>query len=281
MIIVTGATGNVGSGVVARLRELGEDVRAVIPPGETPPWLPEDGLEIVEATFDDPDAIERAARGAKGYFLMSPPHERQIRWQRTQVDAAVRAGVSRVIKLSSYEAAPDSSWNMGRWHWDGELALLQSGLPHAILRPQYFQENLLLAVDRFRAGRLPTYIPSGRLVGAVHAGDVSDVAATLLTSGELNGQIVVPTGPETITTADAAAAVAAALGIPVEVEYRDSKQARKDLKGRPSWFVDDLISICQFCSAEVNDVVQTITGHPARSIAEVARHRLSNKVTAA
>jgi len=281
MITVTGATGNVGSGVVARLRELGEDVRAVIPSGETPPWLPEDGLEIVEATFDDPDAIERAARGAKGYFLMSPPHERQIQWQRTQVDAAVRAGVSRVIKLSSYEAAPDSGWHMGRWHWDGELALLQSGLPHAILRPQYFQENLLLAVDRFRAGRLPTYIPSGRPVGAVHAGDVSDVAATLLTSGELNGQIVVPTGPETITTADAAAAVAAALGIPVEVEYRDAEQARKELNGRPSWFIDDLISICQFCSAEVNDVVQTITGHPARAIAEVARHRLSNKVTAA
>jgi len=281
VITVTGATGNVGSGVVARLRELGEDVRAVVPPGEAPPWLPEDGLEIFEATFDDPAAIERAARGAKAYFLMSPPHERQIEWQRTQVAAAVRAGVSRVIKLSSYEAAPDSGWNMGRWHWDGELALLQSGLPHAILRPQYFQENLLLAVDRFRAGRLPTYIPTGRPVGAVHAGDVSDVAATLLTRGELNGQIVVPTGPEAITTADAAAAVAAALGIPVEVEYRDPEQAREELSGRPGWFVDDLISICQLCSAEVNDVVRTITGHPARPIADIARSRLSDGQAAA
>jgi uncharacterized protein YbjT (DUF2867 family) len=100
MITVTGATGNVGRGVVGRLRELGEDVRAVIPPGETPPWLPEDGLEVVEATFDDADAIGRAARGAKGYFLMTPPHERQIQWQRTQVAAAVRAGVGRVVKLS-------------------------------------------------------------------------------------------------------------------------------------------------------------------------------------
>ena len=84
-----------------------------------PPWRPDVGLDIVEATFDDPDAIERAARGANGYFLMSPPHERQIEWQRTQVTAALRAGVNRVIKLSSYEAAPDSRWNMGRWHWDG------------------------------------------------------------------------------------------------------------------------------------------------------------------
>jgi uncharacterized protein YbjT (DUF2867 family) len=281
MITVTGATGTVGSGIVARLRELGEDVRAVILPGETPPGEADDGLEIVEATFDDPDAIERAARGASGYFLMCPPHERQIEWQRTQVTAAVRGGVSRVVKLSSYEAAPDSDWNMGRWHWDGELALRESGLPHAILRPQYFQENLLVAVDRLRDGTLPTYVPSGRPVGAVHAGDVSDVAAALLTSGELTGQIVVPTGPETITTEDAAAAVGAALGIAVAVDYRDPDQAREDLKGRPGWFVQDLIAICQFCSQEVNDVVFAVTGHPARPIAEVARRRLSTEVAAA
>ncbi len=281
MITVTGATGNVGRGIVARLRELGESVRAVVFPGETPPWRPDVGLDIVEATFDDPDAIERAARGANGYFLMSPPHERQIEWQRTQVTAALRAGVNRVIKLSSYEAAPDSRWNMGRWHWDGELALRASGLPHAILRPQYFQENLLLAVDRLRAGKLPTYIPPGRPVGAVHAGDVADVAAALLTTGELDGQIVVPTGPEMITTADAAAAVGAALGIAVDVDYRDPEQAREELKGRPAWFVDDLISICQCCSAEVNDAVLAITGHPARPIAEVARRRLSTEAAAA
>ena len=281
MITVTGATGNVGSGVVARLRELGEDVRAVIPPGETPPWLLQDGLEIVEATFDDADAIGRAARGAKGYFLMSPPHERQIQWQRTQVAEAVRAGVGRVVKLSSYEAAPDSEWNMGRWHWDGELALAESGLAHAILRPQYFQENLLVAADRLRGGTLPTYIPPGRPVGAVHAGDVANVAATLLTTGELNGQVVVPTGPETITTADAAAAVAAALGIAVEVQYRDPDQAREDLKDRPDWFVDDLISICQFCSDETNASVLTITGRAPRPIAEVARRRLSAEEAAA
>lgn len=63
MITVTGARGSVGSRLVTHLREHGHDVRAVIGPGETPPWAAEDGLQIVEASFSDASAIQRAADG--------------------------------------------------------------------------------------------------------------------------------------------------------------------------------------------------------------------------
>jgi uncharacterized protein YbjT (DUF2867 family) len=273
MITVTGATGNVGSRLVTRLRAHGHDVRAVIGPGETPPWAAEDGLQIVEASFSDASAIQRAADGASAYFLMSPPSERQVEWQRTQITAAVRAGVERVVKLSAYDTGPDSAWNMGRWHWDGELALQQAGLPHAILRPQYFQQNLLTPEAAVRAGTMTTYIPADQTVGAVDAADIADVAAVLLTTEPLTGQIVVPTGPTAISTRDAADAISAARGIPVAIDYIDPDRAWNNYwaASRPDWWIADLLNICQHASPEVNDDVTKLTGHLPTEIAEVTK----------
>ncbi len=277
-ITVTGATGNVGGRIVTRLLTGGHDVRAVIGPGEMPPWRPRKGLEVTIASFSDAAAIEAAATGADAYFLMSPPSERQVEWQRTQVDATANSGVSRVVKLSAYDTGANSSWNMGRWHWDGELALQESGLPHAVLRPQYFQQNLLLDETALRAGTLTTYIPPGRSVGAVDAGDIADVAAALLTTAPLSGQIIVPTGPVTITTDEASAAISTALGTPISIDYVEPDRAWRELRatGRPDWWIADLLAICQQASAEVNGDVSALTGHPATSIADTAREQLAH-----
>jgi uncharacterized protein YbjT (DUF2867 family) len=162
---------------------------------------------------------------------------------------------------------------MGRWHWDGELALREAGLPHAILRPQYFQQNLLNPEAALRAGTMTTYIPPDRTVGPVHAGDIADVAAILLTTEPLTGQIVVPTGPATISTQDAANAISAALGIPIAIDYMHPDRAWQELRaaGRPDWWIADLLNICQRASPEVNNDVANVTRHAATGIDEVAR----------
>lgn len=137
MITVTGATGQVGSALVARLLELGADVRAVVQPGVEVPWSRAEGLQVVVADFGDLAEMRGAARGADAFFLMSPPGEQQVRWQEIQVEAAQDAQVERVVKLSAFDSSSDTSLTMGRWHWAGEQSLRASGLPHAILRPQY------------------------------------------------------------------------------------------------------------------------------------------------
>ncbi|MFH8738572.1 MULTISPECIES: hypothetical protein [unclassified Streptomyces] len=147
----------------------------------------------------------------------------------------------------------------------------------AILRPQYFQQNLLLDQAALRSGTLLTYIPPGRPVGAVDASDIADTAAVLLTAEPLTGQIVVPTGPATITTQDAADAISSALRIDIAIDYVDADRAWTELRkaGRPDWWIADLLNICQKASLEVNDDVPSLTGHPARTIADTAKAQLS------
>lgn len=276
VITVTGATGHVGGRIVRQLRELGHTVRAVVPPGESTALTPEEGLDVVTADFDDTAAVTTAAEGASAYFLMTPPDTRQVAWQRTQVDAARTAGAERVVKLSAYDTGATSPWTLGRWHHDGEVALRESGLAHAILRPQYFQQNLLLDTTALREGRLTTFLPPGRTVGAVDAEDIAATAVALLTTAPLDGQVVVPTGPAAITTRDVADAVASLLGIEVAVDYSDPDRTWREFRaaGRPDWWIADLLDITQNASPEVNDHVSRLTGRPARSITDAVRDAL-------
>lgn len=276
MIAVTGSTGQIGGALVARLLELGAEVRAVVQPGVDVPWTRGGGPEVVVADFGDVSAMREAARGADAFFMMSPPGEQQVRWQEIQVEAAAAAGVGRVVKLSAFDTGPDSALTMGRWHWAGEEALRASGVPHAILRPQYFMENLLHQPDQLRAGVLSTYIEDGKPVGMVAAADIADVAAALLTGGDAVGQIVVPTGPSAVTTADVARAVSAVLGTPVHPQYVGGEEALAQLRavGRPEWHARDTVLICTEASPLVTTDVADLTGHPARDVTEVVKQRL-------
>lgn len=253
MILVTGSTGQVGRPLVAALASKGHAVRAMVEPGASSPWSldgsSEDTLdsrvEVVRADFGDAEAVERAALGADRVFLLVPPSERQMEWQRTIIRAARHAEL--VVKLSAFDSGPNSPLTMGRWHHDGEEALRASGLPHVILRPQYFFQNLLQDEAALRAGTLRTFIPPDRPVGMVDAQDVAAVAAALLGGSAPTDDALVPTGPAAITTRDVADAVAAATGVEVREVYLPPDRAMAALlaMGRPRWHAEDTIEICQ------------------------------------
>ncbi len=275
MITVTGSTGQIGSALVARLLALGAEVRAVVQPGVDVPWTQGAGPQVVVADFGDVSAMHEAVRGADAFFMMSPPGEQQVRWQEIEVEAAAAASVGRVVKLSAFDTGPDTALTMGRWHWAGEEALRASGIPHAILRPQYFVENLLHRPDQLRAGVLTTYIDDGMAVGMVAAADVADVAAALLTGGDAVGQIVVPTGPVAVTTADVAGVLSAVLATPVHPRYIGGEEAIAELLalGRPEWHARDTVLICTEASPLTTFDVADLTGHPARDVVEVVTQR--------
>ena len=282
MILITGATGQVGRPLVAALASKGHAVRALIQPGVASPWsansftdiTADASIEVVTADFDDVDAIEQAAVGADRVFMLVPPSERQMQWQRTIIHASRRADL--VVKLSAFDSGANSPLAMGRWHHDGEEALRTSGVPHVILRPQYFFQNLLHDEAALRAGTLRTFIPPGRKVGMVDAFDVAAVAAAVLDGSQAAADVLIPTGPATVTIRDVADVVAAVTGVDVQEVYLPPGQAMTALlsMGRPQWHAQDTIEICQTASEVVTDCVPSLVGRPARDVTSVIVDRL-------
>ena len=271
-VAVFGASGNVGSVLTRTLADRGAQVRACYHPSSPPrPPFPDEVNEFV-GSFDEPEAIARAMHGADAAFLLTPPSDAQPRWQRSLVDAAVRAGVGRLVKLSAFETAADSPLQMGRWHHDGELAVAQSGLEHVIIRPQYFMQNLATALrEGARTGVFRHAAAPDLQLGIVDVADVARVAAVLLSEPGHEREVVRPTGPDALSFEDMAAALSAATGTPVRYEQRNRDEMAKDFRDRgwPEWHIDDFFKIHGGASSPmVTSAVGDVTGAPPASFAD-------------
>jgi uncharacterized protein YbjT (DUF2867 family) len=263
-VAVFGASGNVGSVLTGKLAERGVQVCAFYHPSSPPRTPFPDGVMELAGSFDDPGAISSAMRGVDAAFLLTPPSDSQPRWQHSLVDAAVTAGVPRVVKLSAFESAVDSPLQMGRWHHDGELAVAQSGLEHVIIRPQYFMQNLAIALrDGARTGVLRHAAAPELRLGIVDVADVAGVAAALLTEPGHEGELVRPTGPAALSFTEMAAELSAATGVAIRYEQRSHEEMTREFRNRgwPEWHIDDFFKIHgEAASPTVTSAVVDVTG---------------------
>src|SRR5919112_5134149 len=103
-ILVTGATGNVGSRVVHELRGRGVPVRAFVRDAERATGMPGESVELAVGDFGDPGSIRAALDGVDGVFLACSNQPRQVEYEASVIDAAEEAGVRRIVKLSALGA---------------------------------------------------------------------------------------------------------------------------------------------------------------------------------
>src|SRR5690606_9266692 len=117
MIGVCGATGRIGSEVLELARMQNLPAIGIREPGVQHRGDVDEHTIWREATYEDAAQMVRAFEGADAVLLVTPPDPRQVWWQRNIIDAAIAAGVSRVVKVSAFAARLDSPTNMGRWHF--------------------------------------------------------------------------------------------------------------------------------------------------------------------
>jgi uncharacterized protein YbjT (DUF2867 family) len=277
MIVVTGATGNAGSEVVRAVTARGARVRAFVrDPGTARARLGAD-VELAAGDLADRRSVRAAFEGADALLLSCADDPRRVGWETAAIDAAVAAGVRRVVKLSAATAEPGSPVAFWDWHGQVEQHLRASGAGWVILRASWYMSNLLAGAPRVAAeGRL--YAPAGEArIAMIDPRDVGAAAAAVLSSPGHEGQTYLLTGPRAITYAEVAAELSAATESRVEFIDVPDDAARQAMigDGLPGFAAEQIVKMFgrlrQGAAAQVSPAVETLTGSAPRDFASFAR----------
>lgn len=273
MIVVTGATGNVGRMLVRLLAEAGEQVSAVarrITDTDVP-----QGVRAVPADLADPESMRPVLEGADAIFLLvagDDPH--------ALLDTAKAGGVRRVVLLSSQGAGtrPD----VYRHPVLFEAAVRNSGLDWTVLRPGGFHTNAFAWVGPISSQRIAP-APFGDIgLPTIDPADIAEVAATVLRADAHIGRTYELTGPALTTPRERAQAIAHALGEPVRFIDQTRQEAREQmLQVMPEPVVEGTLAILGTpapAEQKVSPDVEEILGRaPATFAAWAERHAAAFK----
>jgi uncharacterized protein YbjT (DUF2867 family) len=273
-ILVTGATGHVGSAVIAALRAQGQNVIAGVHSG----GRRIDGVPARSIDLDDPASLRDAFAGVNTLFLMQPLDERMVTWNRHALDAAKRAGVTHVVRLSGAGAQPDGPFLIARPHGEADRDVRASGIAFTLLQPVSFMQNYVNYHGHAIQQQGAFYLSQGEgQVAFIDLADVAAVAAKVLGAPAAHaGKAYVLTGPQALSNADVANRIAAAAGKPVQYVNVPDEAAVEALLGMglPRWNVDALLSLSQLIrqghGAVVSGDVHRVLGRAPRRFEEYA-----------
>ncbi|MEE1791137.1 NAD(P)H-binding protein [Streptomyces sp. BE308] len=241
MIVVTGATGNVGRPLTQALAEAGEQVTAVSRHAAAVP----DGVRHVTADLAEPTSLAPVLDGAKALFLLLSGDLHAPGARPTDIiDLAAAGGVSRIVLLSSQGVATRPLGPTRIAMRAVEDALRESGPDWAVLRPGGFASNALAWAESVRT-QGTVAAPFGDVgVPVVDPVDIAEVAAACLLDERHTGGVFELTGPEVITPRQQAEAIAAALGSPVRFHELTREEAKAAMtRFVPPELADDTLDI--------------------------------------
>lgn len=272
MIVVTGATGNVGRPLTRALVQAGHQVTAVSRHAPAP-----DGVRHVAADLGDPAGLEPALAGAKALFLLLPGTMHAAGASPADIiDQAAAAGVRRVVLLSTL-AVVTRPYGTRIAVRAVEDRLRGSGLDWSILRPGGFASNVLWWAESIRTQRVVS-APFGDVgVPTLDPADIAEVASACLVDHQHAGGIYELTGPETITPRQQAEVIAAALGELVRFQDLTRDEAKASMvHSMPAELADETLDILGSPSpaeTRVSPDIQRVLGRAARPFADwVARN---------
>ncbi|MER0246420.1 NmrA family NAD(P)-binding protein [Streptomyces sp. HSW2009] len=275
-ILVTTPNGAVGRYVTDALRGRG-DVRFLVRSESSARALGEVAGEVVRGDATHEDDVRAALDGVDRLFLAHPFAADQLTAETTLSQAAVEAGVYRIVKLGAIDFTTDGAEpdNVTRTHTEIVELLRRADVPElTILEPDRFFQNFLPAAPAIAGGTLAD--PAGPGARAyVDVRDIAEVAAAELVAETPVGGSIEITGPQPLTLAELADHFGTALGTPVEyvdVPMDDAWRAGLAAAGVDPYVIDGLAGLYRNYhrdgAARIGDGVQRVLGRQPRSIAD-------------
>jgi uncharacterized protein YbjT (DUF2867 family) len=268
MILVTGATGNVGNELVHALIARGEAVRALARnPGKAA--FPTE-VEAVPGDLEAPDTVTPALAGIRKVFLLGG--------FTTMTDILRRihgAGVEHVVVLTSRCVIGGNPDNAITRRWlDAEAAVQESGVPWTVLRPSGFHSNALRWLPQLQEGNVVRAPWPDVPIASIDPADIAAVAATVLTEPGHENTAPPVSGPEPLTPGAQVATLGQVLQRPLRYQPLSDAEARENMAtDTPAAIIDAFFrffSAGEFDDSRVVDTVHQITGHQPRPFDEWA-----------
>ena len=276
-ILITGATGNISSGIIAQLKGSAHRLRALVRNPEKAAELKRQGVEIRGGDLEKPWTLGPAFAGADTVWILAPPGPRAPEQCSNALWAARQGGAKHVARMSAFGAGHTAPTINSRLHALSDAELVGSGMPCTIVKPHFFAQNLMMAAQSVaQQGTIFFALADGKM-GLIDSRDISDCAAHVLTTAGHEGKTYTLTGPASLSMHQIAAAIGAAIGkavnyVPVPVEGARQSMAQM---GMDEWMVNLMCDYCTAYSTNWGDLVtddfQRVTGKAPRSIEQFAR----------
>jgi NAD(P)H dehydrogenase (quinone) len=269
LIGVTGSTGQLGGRVANRLATLGQPQRLLVRNLARAPQLP--GAEIVQASYEDGPSMRAALSGVQTLFLVSGYGPNRLEEHYSAIDAALAAGVERIIYTSFLGAAPLATFTHAREHYLTEQHIRASGCRYTFLRPTFYLDR----APRWFSNEGVIQGPAGNgTITWVSRDDLADVALAVLTTSGHDGASYDITGNQALTLAEAAEQFSRATGRPASYQPETLEEARASrMKFNPSdWeleaWISTYVAIATGEMSIVSHTVEALTGHAPQTLAD-------------
>lgn len=243
-ILITGATGTVGSELAGQLAARNIPFRAMVRSVEKAREINAlASADLVKADFNDPQSLAVALKGIEKVFLLTNSTANAEAQQKALVTASLDSNVKHIVKLSQFAADLHSPVRYLRYHAAVEQAIIDSGIAYTFLRPNLFMQGLLLFRDSIISlGKF--FAPAGNAqVSLVDVRDIAAVALQALTEPGHEGNIYDITGPEALTHNDIARLLSEATGRAIQYNDVSTDEMRQALAavGFPEWQAEGLL----------------------------------------
>jgi uncharacterized protein YbjT (DUF2867 family) len=279
-ILITGATGTVGSEVVKQLSAKGENiiVKAAARSATDNTFENLNRVQVVQLDYDKPDSLAVALKGVDKLFLLTPFQSNMVDLTSNLVSEAKKAKVKYIAKQSVMGADAEPGITPGRLHRQAEKIIEESGIPFTFLRPNFFMQNFVNYYGNLIRSQGAFYTPAGD--AKVSFVDVRDIAAvavkSLFNDNQQKGRAYNITGGEALSYGQAAEILSKAVGKKINYVNVTDQDARKGMKdmSMDEWTIKSMIELFEITRAgyvsEISPIVEQVTGNKPITFSQFA-----------